>query len=106
MTTQFTWKITDMYTINTPEPDFVCMVRWSYVGVDAPYVASISNVSKFQKQIGTFTPYEDLTKEQVIGWIQEELGPVTIGNMQSSINGAIETQKNPPQAPQPQPLPW
>lgn len=48
-----------------------------------------------------FTPYEDLTKEQVEGWL-DELLPVS--DIDASLDAQIELQKNPTTSTPP--LPW
>ena len=41
MATTFTTTINSMYTIDTPEPGFVCNVLWTVTGVDGTYTAEI-----------------------------------------------------------------
>lgn len=106
MATTFTWKINNMFTIDTPEPGFVCNVLWTLTGVDGEYTASIDGNNTFTVQEGTFTPYDQLTQDQVLGWVQTALGPDGIANFEANVNGQIQSMKTPPVSPQNTPLPW
>ena len=41
MATQFTWTIDQMFTLQTPDPDYVVNVIWTLTGVDGEFTASI-----------------------------------------------------------------
>jgi len=74
--TTYTWNVTALYT-QTIEGDknYVVIANYEVVGVDGEYTASLSNIARFNTESVTpFVPYEDLTNEIVIGWIQDELG--------------------------------
>ena len=100
--TTFTTSINAMYTMDTPEPGFVVNCLWTVTGVDGSNTASIDGNSQFTVQEGTFTPYSDLTQEQVIGWIP----PEQIASAQACVQGQIDSMINPPVSPQNTPLPW
>ena len=101
--TTFTTTINSMYTIDTPEPGFVCNVLWTVTGVDGTYTAEIGGNSQFTVQEGpTFTPYDQLTQAQVLAWIPAE----QISSAQSCVQGQIDSQITPPVSPQNTPLPW
>jgi hypothetical protein len=52
------------------------------VGVDGTYEASLSNIARFSTEsVSPFIPYEDLTEEIVIGWIQTDLGVDGVNNL-------------------------
>jgi hypothetical protein len=103
MTTQFTTTINSMYTIDTPEPGFVCNVLWTVTGVDGTYTAEIGGNSQFTVQEGpTYTPYDQLTQAQVLAWIPAE----QISSAQSCVQGQIDSLISPPVSPAAQPLPW
>ena len=106
MATQFSWSIDAMYTVDTPDPGFVCNVLWTLTGVDGQYTASIGGNSQFTVQEGTFTPYDQLTQEQVIGWVQNSLGADGIANFEANVQGQINSMITPPVSPQNTPLPW
>ena len=106
MATTYTWTIDSMYTVDTPEPGFVVNVLWTLTGVDGQYTASIGGNSQFTVQEGTFTPYDQLTQEQVIGWVQNSLGADGIANFEANVQGQINSMITPPVSPQNTPLPW
>ena len=103
MATTFTTTINSMYTIDTPEPGFVCNVLWTVSGVDGTYTAEIGGNSQFTVQEGpTFTPYDQLTQAQVLAWIPAE----QITSAQECVQGQINSLITPPVSPEAQPLPW
>ncbi len=106
MATTYTWTVDQMFTLDTPEPGFVVNVLWTLTGVDGQYTASIGGNSQFTVQEGTFTPYSQLTQAQVIGWVQDSLGPDGIANFEANVQGQINSMITPPVSPQNTPLPW
>lgn len=101
--TQFVTTINSMYTLNTPEPDYVVNVLWTVTGVDGQYTASIDGNTTFSSQQGsTFIPYEQLTEATVIGWIT----PEQIASAQACVQGQLDSMANPPASPANTPLPW
>jgi hypothetical protein len=95
-----------MYTLDTPEPGFVVNVLWTLTGVDGQYTASIGGNSQFTVQEGAFTPYDQLTQTQVIGWVQAALGADGVANFEANVQGQINSMITPPVSPQNTPLPW
>ena len=96
-----------MFTVQQPDPNYVVNVLWTLTGVDGQYTASIQGNSVFDSnQSGTFIPYNQLTQDIVIGWVQNELGPQGIANYEANVQGQINSQINPPVVPQNTPLPW
>ena len=102
--TQFTTRITSMYTLNTPEPDYVVNVLYEVTGVDGANTASIGGNTQFNSadQVGPVTPYASLTESIVIGWIPES----AITSAQQCVQGQINSLITPPVSPTSQPLPW
>ena len=101
--TTFTTTITQMYTLQTPDPDYVVNALWQITGVDGEYTASIGGNTQFTSQQGPdFIPYADLTEATVIGWIPES----QITSAQACVQGQIDSMITPPVSPSNQPLPW
>jgi hypothetical protein len=102
--TTFTTRITSMYTLNTPSPDYVVNALWEVTGVDGQYTASIGGNTQFNSadQEGAFIPYASLTEAIVIGWIPES----AITSAQQCVQGQIDSMITPPVSPASQPLPW
>ena len=106
MATVYTWAVNQMYTVDTPDPGFVCNVLWTLTGDQGGTVASIGGNNTFTVQEGPFTPYNQLTEAQVLGWVQDALGPQGIANFEANVQGQINSILNPPVSPENQPLPW
>ena len=102
--TQFTTTITAMYTLQTPDPDYVVNVLYQVTGVDGANTASIGGNTQFNSadQEGAFIPYDQLTEATVIGWIPES----AITSAQQCVQGQIDSMITPPVSPEAQPLPW
>jgi len=81
----------------------VIQIGWRCNGTDESYTATIySTVSLPAADPANFTPYADLTQEQVLGWVWEN--GVDKDATEAAVAGQIENQKNPKEI-QP-PLPW
>jgi len=106
--TTYTWNVTALYTETIDgEQNYVVIANYEVVGVDGEYTASLSNIARFSTaSVTPFVPYEDLTNDIVIGWIQQELGPDGVSNLEACIQGQIDSQINPPSVPVNTPLPW
>ena len=101
--TTFTTIITNMYTMQTPDPDYVVNALWQVTGVDGEYTASIQGNTQFTSQQGPdFIPYADLTEATVISWIPES----QITSAQACVQGQIDSMITPPVSPANTPLPW
>lgn len=107
MSTTYTWTINNMFTLQTPDPDYVVNVLWTLTGVDGTTTASIGGSTQFDSnQSGTFIPYDQLTEATVIGWVQTSLGADGIANNEACVQGQINSILNPPVSPANTPLPW
>ena len=105
--TTYTWTINQMFTIQQPDPNYVVNVIWTLTGVDGEYTASIGGNTVFDsQQSDTFIPYNELTEQIVIGWVQTNLGEQGIANYEANVQGQIDSMINPPVSPQNTPLPW
>ena len=106
--TTYTWAVTALYTeTTTTESDYVVIANYTVVGVDGEYSAELSNIARFSTaSVSPFIPYAELTEDIVIDWIQQELGPDGVSNLEACIQGQINSQINPPTVPVNTPLPW
>ena len=106
--TTYTWAVTALYTETIAgQQDYVVIANYEVVGVEGTYSASVSNIARFNTESVTpFVPYENLTNEIVITWIQDELGVDGVSNLEACIQGQIDSQINPPVVPVNTPLPW
>lgn len=107
MSIAYTWKIDQMAC--SPQldqnQDVVITVYWRLTAVDEAYTASINgSMSLIFESNSSFTPYEQLTEDQVIGWVTNNHGPNVIDQMKDSLSHQINQLKNPPVIIKP--LPW
>jgi hypothetical protein len=104
--TTFTTTINTMYTLPQVEgqTDVVVTAMYTVSGVDGEYVAEIDGSQQFiiAADDPGFTPYDQLTQAQVIGWIPES----AITSCQACVQGQINSMITPPVSPTSQPLPW
>ena len=104
MATTFTTRITAMYTLQQPDPDYVVNALWEVTGVDGANTASIQGNTQFNSadQTGPVVPYASLTEATVIGWIPES----AITSAQACVQGQIDSMITPPVSPANTALPW
>jgi hypothetical protein len=104
--TTYTTVVTAMYTVNQPDPDYVVNVLFTVTGVDGDNTASIDGNVQFSQTAETadFTPYDQLTQEIVIGWINAATD--NQANYYANIDGQIASIVNPPVSPANTALPW
>jgi hypothetical protein len=94
----FTWNITQMDRLTAD--GFVVTAHYTVSAVDGDYTASTYGTVGFTQEDKTYKSFDSLTKEEVIGWVQESLGKDTV---EASLTAQIEAQKNPVQETG---LPW
>lgn len=105
--TIWTWQIRTMYTVQQPDPDYVVTVFYVYTGNQDGTKSSIESTVTFDtNQQTNFIPYDQLTEETVIGWVEASLGEEGIAALQLTIQGRIDQLLNPPVTPSVTPLPW
>ena len=104
MATTFTTRITAMYTLQQPDPNYVVNALWEVTGVDGANTASIGGNTQFNSadQEGAFIPYASLTEAIGIGWSPESA--ITIA--QANVQGQIDSMITPPVSPANTALPW
>lgn len=105
MATTYTWTITamDCYPDVNGEIDVVFTAHWTCSGVDGEYGASVySTQAVTVDPEAPFTPYADLTQEQVLNWIWTS--GVDKDATEAAVQQQIENQINPPVVTPP--LPW
>jgi len=102
--TTFTTRITAMYTLQQPDPNYVVNAIWEVTGVDGANTASIGGNTQFNSadQEGAFIPYASLTEAVVLSWIPES----AITSAQQCVQGQIDSMITPPVSPANTALPW
>lgn len=82
--------------------DVVITTDWRCNGTQDQYSGTCYGSCSFAPPSGEFTPYEDLTQEQVLGWCYEN--GVDQAAIEANVTLQIENQINPPVVTLP--LPW
>lgn len=99
---QYTWAIAQME--RSTVDDMVQTVHWTAAATDGTYSASsYGSVGLEPADPEEMTPYEDLTPEQVVGWVKDRLGEETVSSTEASLAAQIAEQQAPKQATG---LPW
>ena len=107
MSVTTTWSIDWMQVSTQPVEGFdevVLTAGWRLNGVDGEYATSAYGTCSFPQPAegGSFTPYADLTQDQVLGWVWEN--GVDKDAAEAAVTSQVEALANPPVV-QP-PLPW
>ena len=105
--TTFNWLVKTLLTTTIEgEQDYVVVANYEVIGTDGEYSSLLSDSARFSTaNVDTFIPYQDLTNDIVIGWIQAILGVDGVASLEASIQGQIDSQINPPVTPEVTPLP-
>ena len=97
-----TWSITAMVVI--PQVDqyteYAWQVTWQCTATDGTNTQAIeSSMTFYPSQQGQpYTPYDQLTEAQVVGWVQAALGPEKTAQTESVAISLLTAT--------PAPLPW
>ena len=102
--TTITWVIDWMQCKPTEgsNTDVVVIAGWTCNGSQDAYTATLSGTAFFPMPEGSFTPYDQLTQEQVLGWCWAN--GVNQAAVEASVQTSIDNQINPPVVTLP--LPW
>jgi hypothetical protein len=71
---------------------FVTTVHYTVSAVDGEHTASTYGTVGYTQEEGSYTPFEQLTKELVVGWVQESLGK---DEVEAGLAAQIDALKNP-----------
>jgi len=105
MTITYTWQVVQMnaYPEVDGETDVVFTVHWTLSGTDGTYSgSSYGSVGVTVDASAPFTPYADLTQDQVLGWVWTS--GVDKDAQEANVAAQIENQVNPTVVTPP--LPW
>lgn len=99
--TQFKWNFNPLEAYPEKETftDVVFLVHWQFTGTrtedEKEYSNTIIGTQSLPLPSGEFIPFEQLTTEIVLGWIEAEMGQERIEAMKSWIEQNIDDQINP-----------
>jgi hypothetical protein len=98
MANTYNWRINalDAKIHENDLDNVIYTIHWSFIGQDdseKPVLASsIGTLGVQYTEENPFIPYEDLTKEDVVGWLEDGLD---VDSMKENIDKQIELKKNP-----------
>ena len=105
------WNVTqlDCYPEADGETDVVFTVHWTLTGTETQgettYTGSVyGSVGVTLDPEAPFTPYDQLTLAQCVGWVQDALGAEQVAAYEANVAQQIADQINPPVVTPP--LPW
>lgn len=103
MTTEWIIERLDAYPEHKGESDVVCTVYWrANANEDEFYATTYGSMGVTLDAEEPFTPYDQLTKEQVLGWVWA--GGIDKEGTEAALAAQIDAQKNPKVITKP--LPW
>ena len=104
MSTTFNWSVTAMNCLPLEQgnSDVVITVHWSCTGVNGDYSTNVYGTCGVPYSGGNFTPYEDLTQDEVLGWVWSN--GVDKDEIEANVERQIQDLINPPVITPP--LPW
>ena len=107
MSVTYTWGVAQMdcYPEADGETDVVFTVHWTISATDGTYSSGAYGTSGVSVDPDEpFTAYEDLTLDQVVGWVQNAMGEEKVDQLEVALADQIVSQANPPVVTPP--LPW
>jgi len=108
MTNTYTWQIMQLecYPQHEGHQDVVFVCHWRRQATDGNghTADTYGSQSVTLAPDAPFTPYADLTFEQVVGWLEDAMGEEQLAAQVASLDKQIEDQINPPVIRPP--LPW
>jgi len=86
--------------------DYVVTSHWTLTATDGTYTGSVYGTASFEVDPDkpNYTPYADLTLDEVIAWTQASLGAEQVASYEANVASQIEAQINPANISAP--LPW
>jgi hypothetical protein len=105
--TTYTWSITrlDCYAQAEGQTDVVFVAWWNLLGSNGAYEGFVSGTQGLiYNGLTPFTPYQDLTEQQVIDWVKNAMGPNLISQYEYDIDSQIASESRPIVVTPP--LPW
>jgi hypothetical protein len=94
----FDWQIVQIeaFPVHGDHFDAVATVHWKYVGAVGYTVAERAGASGLHQHDRTnYVPFDALTKEQVVRWVEEIIGAERLAQMQAGIEEEIANRLQP-----------
>jgi len=100
------WTITGMMTAPSADglTNVVQSVDWVCTDTDGINTAIQGGKTPMDPPTASFTPYDQLSEAQVVGWVQSALGVDQVSAIEQGLNQQIVYMQSPPVVVLP--LPW
>ena len=102
-----TWTVTGLLVKPQADgfTDVVYIVNWLCTATDGTNEARRGGKTEVPTPAGgTFTPFDQLTEAEVVGWVQAQLGPEEVAKIEADLVAQLAYMANPPVVEMP--LPW
>lgn len=87
--------------------DTVVQVQYTLTATSGEYTHAMNGVVQLKPaDNGSFTPFENLTQEQVVAWVQASIRPEDMNHFKMNLTRRLENMANPPVRPVIKPAPW
>ena len=87
------WNIANLERESTD--GYVFTAHWTVSVTDGEYSAGSYGSVGLERPEGELIPFDNLTEELVISWVQDKLGEEQVASIQSSLISQLEEQKTP-----------
>ncbi len=106
---EITWKIDSIKCLAQVDDytDVVYDIAWRVFATEGDHSTSVYGsvtVSFDPDDVTDFVPYEDLTEEEVLGWVFDSLGEERLAEIEGSVTNALQDIIAPKVVTNP--LPW
>ncbi len=94
-----TWNIVQMDTYPEYEgqPNVVFTIHWNLLGTNGTHQGSVyGSTGLTLNKDAAFISYDDLTQDQVIGWVKSALGEEQVTAYEASVAKQLVDLANPP----------
>ena len=95
----YTWKIAQLDCAPSVDgqTNVVSMVHWRVSATDGANTAEVYGTQPLSFDAkNAFIDYFELTKDEVIGWVQEAIGTTAVTALQESLDRQLEALASPP----------
>jgi hypothetical protein len=101
--TTYTWEVESLDCV--PNGKVVSCIHWRVKGNDGTNTAEMYGTQNIEyNSKNPFIAYESLTKDTIVGWVQEAMGIDDVTRLQETLDKQLESLANPPVVSLP--LPW
>lgn len=101
MATTFSWNIANLE--RETADGYVHTAHYTINADDETYTASSYGSIGLERPEGSMIPFDQLTKEIVVGWVKDRLGAEQVEGIEAALQTNIDQQHTPTQATG---LPW